>query len=85
MAVLASVSAKLVDSYNYGDDGDYDSNYFYTATAAFHSHLSSVLVVLCSLAALASYSPRVFLCHSCVLVRTPHAAHCPCFSPSLLV
>ena len=75
----------MVDSYNYGDDGDYDSNYFYTPTAAFHSHLSSVLVVLCSLAALASYSPLVFLFPSCVLVRTPHSAHCPCFSPSLLV
>ena len=46
--MLASVSAKLVDSYNYGDDGDYDSNYFYTPIAAFHSHLSSILVVLCS-------------------------------------
>ena len=83
--MLASVSAKLVDSYNYGDGGDYDSNYFYTPTAACHSHLSSVLVVLCSLAAFASYLPLLFLCHSCVLARAPHSAHCPCFSPSLLV
>ena len=75
----------MVGSCNYGDDGDYDSNYFYTPTAAVHSHLSSVLVVRCSLDALAAYAPLVFLCPACVLVRTPHSAHCPCFSPSLLV